>query len=364
MSRFMKNLNYYKIKFLLKINKLMNQNSLNENEGCCAFGDIKNKLHCKKIFIQLCENDNIDELFRILPLLVNHGIEIELIEFDKVLEKTDIRKLKQISPNIKVNFRYMLSSYYSGENVEQTYNMEDYSKILEKIEYLTKTAKMNFSSIEEQVMFIINQLSEYISFYDKYDELNEEQFKETSSLKGALLERETVCIGYAMAFERCMNDLNIESMIIQGDGYFDREPKNLPWEHNHAWNLVKIKGKWYNVDVTWLSTIKSCYRKDKEINKAKEKDTIEKYILSDDNSFENHCRLEDYGIICEEALKGRFQIYEKVKKYKNVLEEYDKGKRNNMLQIKLEYSSPNGRNQTEQDLSSNNKQIIYQDVEK
>lgn len=342
MSKFKENLNFYIIKYLLKINKLINRNGLYEKEGYCGIGDIKNKLNCKKLSIQLYENDDKNELFKILALLSESGIEIELIEFNRILENKDIETLRQISPNIRVNFRYMLDSNYSGENVETSYDVESYSKILDKIEYLTNTAKINFSQTEEQIMFITNQISEYISFYNKYNELDEEQFKQKSSLKGAFLERQTVCIGYAMAFERCMSNLGVENKIIQGEGNFNGRSKIAPWDANHAWNVVKIKGKWYNVDVTWLSSyIYNVDLENTEVSESIEKDIIKNYILTDDVNFENHYKLENNGINCKEPLKNRFEIYEKVKRYKSVLEEYDKGKRNNMLQIKLKSDSTN-----------------------
>lgn len=337
MNRFITKLKFYRIKYLLKINKLLSRNKLCEKEGYCKFTDIKNKLTCKKISIQLYENDNKDELFKILPLLLNSGIEIELIQFSKILENEDIRKLGQISPNITVNFRYIIDSYYSGSNVETVYNVEDYSKILDKIEYLAKTTKMNFSQVEEQIMFVASQLSEYISFYNEHSELNEEQFKEKSSLKGAFLEKETVCIGFSMAFERCMSALGIESKIILGDANFGKKSKKLPWNGNHAWNEVKIREKWYNIDVTWLSSYKN--NVDLKVAGAKEMtedDIVKKYVLSDDASFVNHYKLEDNGISCKEGLKERFKIYKNVKKYKNVLSQYDNGKRDYMLQINLE----------------------------
>ncbi len=336
MGKLTSNLNFYIVKYLLKINRFVNRNRLCEKEGSCKIEDIKKYIHCKKIFILLYKNDNKDELFKILPLLLNSGIEIELVEFNKILENNDIRKLEQISPKITVNFNYIIDSYYSGQNVELTYNMESYSKILNKIEYLTKTAKMNFSKVEEQIMFIASQLSEYVSFYDKYKELNSEQFKQKSSLKGAFLEKETVCIGYAMAFERCMSELGVNSKIILGEANFVERSKFSPLDSNHAWNEVKIKEKWYNIDVTYLSFYKHKVElKDGEIDKMTQNSIVEKYVLSRDTQFINHYKLEDNGVSCEESLKGRFEIYEHVKKYKNVLEEYDNGKRNNMLQIKL-----------------------------
>ena len=45
------------------------------------------------------------------------------------------------------------------------------------------------------------------------------------------------CNGYALAFQKIMNELNIPCRYHTGDV--------------HAWNSVFLDGKWYNIDVTW-----------------------------------------------------------------------------------------------------------------
>lgn len=185
-------------------------------------------------------------------------------------------------------------------------------------------------------MFVANQLSDYISFYYKYRELSNEQMKEKSNLKAAFIEKETVCIGYAMAFERCISALGIECKIVKGEGRggLTEKTKNHPSESDHAWNVVKIKDNWYNIDVTWLSTIKDSIKQSK--NEVVERSCIKNYILSSDDDFIEHYKLEENGINCKESLKDKVEIYDRVKMYKNVLEEYDNGKRNSMLQINIE----------------------------
>ena len=61
-----------------------------------------------------------------------------------------------------------------------------------------------------------------------------------------LVNHETVCAGYARAFQYLMQRLNIPCCYCtgttsSGDGEVGR----------HAWNLVELNGNWYNVDVTW-----------------------------------------------------------------------------------------------------------------
>jgi len=358
----MENMNFYRIKYALKMNKLLHRKALPEKETYCAFRDVAKNLHCRRLSIQLHEQDKKEEVLRILPLLLENGIELELIEFDRIFANEDIRKLKQMNPEIVMDFRYMLETDYWGKNVESIYDVGCYCNILDKIEYLAETAKTNFPSVEEQVVFIACQLADYISFYDTYKELSEEQFKQKSSLKGAFLEKETVCIGYSMAFERCMSALGVESKIIQGDGNFSGKRNAIsPWEGNHAWNAVNMKGKWYNLDVTWLSGYRRLALENAETNKKQEHDAVEKYVLSDDTNFENHYKLEDNGIRCEEPLKNRLAIYERVKQYKNVLDAYDKGKRNYMLQVELENNTKTYKEKTEECIK--NKTAEHEDLE-
>ena len=46
-----------------------------------------------------------------------------------------------------------------------------------------------------------------------------------------------MCMAYALAFQRILQELKIPCIYIKGK--------------NHAWNMVRIGSCWYNVDVTW-----------------------------------------------------------------------------------------------------------------
>jgi len=58
---------------------------------------------------------------------------------------------------------------------------------------------------------------------------------------GALVNRTSVCAGYALAYERLMDQVGIPCEYVTGmttNGY-------------HAWNIIQIDGEWYHVDVAW-----------------------------------------------------------------------------------------------------------------
>lgn len=54
-----------------------------------------------------------------------------------------------------------------------------------------------------------------------------------------------VCEGYAKAFQLLLNLSGIENLVVTGVGYTEQSVES------HAWNLVKIDGKYYYFDLTW-----------------------------------------------------------------------------------------------------------------
>lgn len=63
---------------------------------------------------------------------------------------------------------------------------------------------------------------------------------------GTLVNKKSVCEGYARSFKYIMDDLNIPCIIACGIG------KNKAGSaESHAWNYVQIDDVWYAIDVTW-----------------------------------------------------------------------------------------------------------------
>lgn len=58
---------------------------------------------------------------------------------------------------------------------------------------------------------------------------------------GALVNRTAVCQGYALAYQELLAQCGIESEYVSGLGNGGR----------HGWNIIRIDGEWYHVDVTW-----------------------------------------------------------------------------------------------------------------
>lgn len=64
--------------------------------------------------------------------------------------------------------------------------------------------------------------------------------RHNQDLYSSLVNGETVCAGYARAFMYLMEKMGIRCAYIVGDA-----------GGSHAWNLVELDGKFYNMDVTW-----------------------------------------------------------------------------------------------------------------
>ncbi len=61
-----------------------------------------------------------------------------------------------------------------------------------------------------------------------------------------LRDKKGICLGYANTFQLLMDLLDIECVTVIGAAFGSTE--------DHAWNMVRLDGDWYCVDVTWDDT--------------------------------------------------------------------------------------------------------------
>ena len=60
----------------------------------------------------------------------------------------------------------------------------------------------------------------------------------------AAVDKSTVCQGYSLLFYRLALMEGLECRIVAGDG-------SASGSAPHGWNIVRVDGKWYNIDSTW-----------------------------------------------------------------------------------------------------------------
>lgn len=109
--------------------------------------------------------------------------------------------------------------------------------------------------VETQARLILNGISSDMSEYQKVQYLHDYLAKSITydesgsfahNIYGALVEKRAVCDGYAFAFQYLLTQIGMESRIVYGISL-----ENVP----HAWNVVKIDGNYYHIDVTWDSPL-------------------------------------------------------------------------------------------------------------
>ncbi|MBE5844989.1 MAG: hypothetical protein E7302_12610 [Butyrivibrio sp.] len=86
-------------------------------------------------------------------------------------------------------------------------------------------------SPEEKLFY----LHDYIVTHTRY----KVNYKNSANAYGCMVEHEAQCAGYALAFCDIANRMGIETQYIVGMAM------------NHAWNAVKLNGKWYYIDCTF-----------------------------------------------------------------------------------------------------------------
>ena len=116
--------------------------------------------------------------------------------------------------------------------------LEEEQAVDKKIKSVLKTLKLEDATDYKKVKKIHDYIINRVSYDNKLTK---------SSAYNALIDKSAVCEGYSMLAYRMFTEIGLESRIISGVG------NGGP----HAWNIVKVDGKWYNIDLTWDDPISS-----------------------------------------------------------------------------------------------------------
>ena len=163
-------------------------------------------------------------------------------------------------------------------------------------------------------MFIVTQILKYIKYVDYHDY--------RTCMANAVLLGTGVCIDFAITLCKCLTDIGIECEIMHGIGNASQEDVNsvinITKKKNHAWNQVKINGKWYNVDITWFLS-------DKKFD----------WLLADDTTFTKdfkHITNKKNHYCRENFDKEKVQnLYEKFMQYDSFWKRFDNGDRSTVM---------------------------------
>lgn len=164
----------------------------------------------------------------------------------------------------------------------------------------------------EQIRYVHNEIINHVSYRmeDTCFEGNDELESNASYLGtpyGTLVKKQGVCEGYARAFKAVMDELGINSILVQGVHQYDSEVAV-----SHMWNYVELTdisekgrslgGKWYAVDLT---------QDDPETFIVPEKELVD-YTQHFDAYGEDGFENEKYFLAGQLTLNGRHFIDETI----------------------------------------------------
>ncbi len=139
------------------------------------------------------------------------------------------------------SFRYI--QYQKNGKTKMVSFLPNYTMTLEKREQIQK-------KIDQEVEKYLQGIKAGANAYEKvryiYQKLIQKvdynlESENNQNIISVFLGKETVCQGYASAMQYMLAKLDVPCLIVTGTA------KGGP----HAWNMVKIDGEWYYVDVTW-----------------------------------------------------------------------------------------------------------------
>ncbi|MCM1568095.1 MAG: InlB B-repeat-containing protein [Roseburia sp.] len=150
----------------------------------------------------------------------------------------------------RASYRYYYSSgsytYEMTMTTEYFTTAKQETAFEKKLTSVMKSLKLSKKTDYEKVSAVYKYITDHIT-YD-YDALNYysytgsiDSYEAAWSAYGGLVKGTCVCQGYASLFHRMMKEAGVSSRVITGYGNGGK----------HAWNIVKLNGKYYNLDATW-----------------------------------------------------------------------------------------------------------------
>lgn len=200
-------------------------------------------------------NDNERSAYNTVHEAIN-SFKPEVNDFSVSLTETQMQKvvdyIQRDHPEI-FWFQHGATFYYDSASrvvnkIELKYCMtqDEAEKRSKKIDAATKSFLTSINDSMSDYEVTLHIYENIIQLVD-YDTIGLEKQKRTTvsatepddlrSIYGVFVNKKAVCAGYAKAFQYLLNMCGIECTYVTSD--------------THAWNLIKLEGDYYHIDVTW-----------------------------------------------------------------------------------------------------------------
>ena len=206
-------------------------------------------------------------------------------------------EIRRLIDEIKIEDEYF-SGTYSSIGYGYEYN-SSWAEINFNIQYLTNETQEEF--VDFEVKRVVGDIIKpgmddfkKVKSINDWIVLNTEYSEDTNSSPHAAYtlfdEGKGVCQAYALAAYRLLEEAGLQVRYVTGKA--GNSESNLV---GHAWNQVKIYGRWYNLDTTWNDPspnnpgqVSYAYflMSDESLEIDHFKDNLRIYEVADDNSYE------------------------------------------------------------------------------
>lgn len=128
------------------------------------------------------------------------------------------------------------------------YNQNEVAQIQPKIQKATNAIlkRVQGTTVYDKVLSLHDLLAENILYDDNAADEIDKYYLKSNTILGVLFFKTAICEGISKTFKLLLNMLDMKCLIVIGDTN-ENADKNV----KHAWNIVKIEGKPYHIDLTW-----------------------------------------------------------------------------------------------------------------
>lgn len=166
--------------------------------------------------VSLDSNTTFDDVRCIIKVFMRQHSEIFWFSHQYLYDdKTGILKFRY-------NFTKEKAEFFKGE-IEKVVK-EDF-----QIDYVKTISEL------ERVVYVYKWIANRTT-YNEYSSFNQ-------TIYSILINRNSVCTGYAKTAQYLLGLVGIESQLVFGKFHSDKSEYG-----RHGWNIVKINGKWYHID--------------------------------------------------------------------------------------------------------------------
>jgi len=216
-------------------------------------------------------------------------VDIFYIDVTKLILTTQTTTIGSFSTH-RVDLSNGNNADYFSKGITSKEEVEEREKYLLDIRKKIVTQLHGYSEYE-QVKYVHDWMIDYLEYDTTY------QKADIHNVYGAFANGKAVCEGYARSFKYILDGLGIENVLVSGTA-----TNSSGVTETHAWNYVKIDGKWYAIDITWDDPII------KGGGKLTEELRYQYFFKGSEVFFENH---KEDGYLSKNSMKFRFPTIEK-----------------------------------------------------